>query len=110
MADLDPILQYQSGLLACAEAYAPGAFDDPAASPVLATYDDSFPPNLIQCGSREVLLSDSTRLHRKLKAAGAASTLEVFDGMFHSFPILAAELPESKQAMRSIKAFLDCYY
>ncbi len=110
MAGLDPILQYEPELLDCAEAYAPGAFDDPNASPVLASYDDAFPPSLIQCGSREVLLSDSERLHRKLKAAGVTSTLEVFDGMFHSFPILAADLPESKQAMRSIKALLDLYY
>ncbi len=107
LAANDPILQYEPGLRVCAEAYARGACDNPVASPLLADYDDLHPPSFILCGSEEILLSDSLDLHEKLTAARAKSLLEVWDGMFHSFPILAAHLPESERAMRSIKAFVD---
>ncbi|GJL96122.1 MAG: hydrolase [Hyphococcus sp.] len=107
MADSDPILRYEPSLRVSAEAYAPNAFEDPDASPLFAEYDDTYPPTFILCGSRDILLSDSLRLHEKLNVANAKSMLEVYNGMFHSFPILAPDLPESHSAMRSIKAFLD---
>jgi epsilon-lactone hydrolase len=107
MAEHDPILQYEPGLRVCAQAYAGNRLDSPNASPLFADYDHAYPPCLILCGSCEILLSDSRRLHEKLKTANAESALEVYKGMFHSFPILAPDLPESEYAMRSMKAFLD---
>lgn len=109
MASVDPILQYEPDLRVCAEAYAHNAFDNPDASPLLAEYGAPYPPTFIVCGSREILLSDSLRLHKKLAAAKIKSMLEVCNGMFHSFPVLAPELPESQQAVRSVKVFLDHY-
>ncbi|MEZ5897756.1 MAG: alpha/beta hydrolase [Parvularculaceae bacterium] len=107
MAALDPILQYEPGLRASAQAYAPGAMNDPDASPIFADYDKAFPPSLILCGSQEILLSDSVRLHEKLNAAGAETDLKISEGMFHSYPILAPDLPESRLALRLVRSFVN---
>ncbi len=99
MATFDPILRYEPELNLNAQLYANNAIDDPAASPVFAEYDAEYPPTLIQCGSREILLSDSLRLYRKLCAVGAQSTLDIAEGMFHSFQVIVPEAPEAQQAM-----------
>ncbi|MEE4217810.1 MAG: alpha/beta hydrolase [Xanthomonadales bacterium] len=103
----DPLLRYEPALAACAEAYAPGKADAPEASPVLAEYDRSFPPTLILCGTREILLSDSVRLARRLRESQVQVELDVYDGLFHSFPIIAPLAPEAFQARISIKSFLN---
>lgn len=103
MAAFDPILQYEPGLRRCAELYAGATLDSPDASPVFADYSADFPSTLILCGSREILLSDSLRLHRKLVASGADAVLGVYDGMFHSFPVIAPEIPESSEARKRIR-------
>jgi len=109
LRDHDPVLQWEPGLAACAAAYAAGAVDDPAASPVLADYDAGFPPTLIVCGSREILLSDSLRLYRRLQEAGAAAVLDLHDGLHHSFPVVTPLAPEARQARATMREFLDRY-
>ena len=107
LADIDPVLAYDPGLRLSAAAYAPGAEDHPDASPLLADYDAGFPPTLIVCGSREILLSDSLRLHRRLRAAGATAEIDVHDGLFHSFTTVAPKSPEAAEARSGIRRFVD---
>lgn len=87
-------------------AYAdPADWRDPLASPIHADFTAGFPPTLIQVGTREMLLSDSVRLHRALRAAGQSSRLEVYEGMPHVFQPMLAATPEGKAAWAEIAEF-----
>jgi acetyl esterase/lipase len=77
----------------------------PLASPLYADLQ-GLPPLLLQVGSAETLLDDSTRLADRAKAAGVEATLEVWDDMIHIWPIFAAILPEGQQAIERIGAFI----
>ena len=78
----------------------------PLLSPIYGNYD-GFPPLLIQVGTREMLLSDSVRLARKAREAGVDVTLDVWEGMWHSFHMQwPIKIPESQQACRFMADFL----
>jgi epsilon-lactone hydrolase len=64
------------------------------------------PPMLIQAGSAEVLLDDSTRLSERALAAGVESTLEVWAEMIHVWHIFAPILPEARQAIERVSKFI----
>ena len=88
------------------QAYAPAAdLTNPLVSPIFGDFSLGFPPVLIQVGTRELLLSDSVRLHRALRAAGQSSQLEVYEGMPHVFQPLLADAPEGKAAWSEMAAF-----
>jgi len=42
-----------------------------------------------------------------VQKAGGISRLEIFDDLFHDWPILDGFLPEARQALRQAAAFLD---
>ncbi|KQS04154.1 alpha/beta hydrolase [Sphingomonas sp. Leaf357] len=87
-------------------AYAPNAdLTDPLVSPLFGDFAKGYPPVLIQVGTREMLLSDSVRLHRALRAAGRSSRLEVYEGMPHVFQSLLADAPEGREAWAEMAAF-----
>ncbi len=65
------------------------------------------PPMLIQVGDDEVLLSDSVRLAKRAKEAGVEAQLEVWDDMWHVFQSFAVIVPEARQALASMGAFLN---
>lgn len=77
----------------------------PLASPL---YGDlkGLPPLLILVGTSEVLLDDSTRFAERAKAAGVSVELEVWDEMIHIWPYFAAILPEARQAIDRMGAFI----
>lgn len=74
-------------------------------SPLFGDYE-GFPPMLIQVGSYEMLLSDSTRVAEKAKEAGVKVRISVYEGMFHVFQMAMLLMPESKNAWLEIKRFL----
>lgn len=78
---------------------------DPLASPL---YGDlhGLPPLLIQVGSEEILLSDSTRLAENARNAGVEVTLEIWEGMQHVWHFAANILPEARQAIEKIGKFI----
>ncbi len=78
---------------------------DPIASPLYADLS-GLPPLLIQVGSEEVLLSDSTSFAERAKAAGVQVTLEVWPGMFHVWQFTAPIIPEARQAIQRISKFI----
>ena len=88
------------------KAYAdPKDWDEPLVSPIRADFTLGFPPTLLQVGTREILLSDSVRMHRALRAAGRASRLEVYEGMPHVFQPMLADTPEGRAAWREMAEF-----
>ncbi len=79
---------------------------NPLVSPVYADFH-GFPPLLIQVGSEEILLDDARALAEKARAAGVRVELDIWDGMWHVWHILADLLPESGQAFRQIARFIQ---
>lgn len=77
----------------------------PYASPNFADLR-SLPSLLIHVGRDEVLLDDSIKLHEKAQADGVDSTLEVWDDMIHVWHAFHPMLPEGKQAIARVGAFL----
>ena len=74
---------------------------DPLISPLYADYT-KLPPILIHVGTDEILLSDSTRLAEKAKAAGMDVQIKIWQGMWHIFPFFAPFVPEASQAVTEI--------
>ena len=79
---------------------------DPYASPVFGNLA-GLPPLLLQAASNELLVDDARRIHDSVQKAGGTSRLEIFDDLFHDWPILDGFLPEARQALRQAAAFLD---
>jgi acetyl esterase/lipase len=105
LPEADPTLSYDGLLANSARAYA-GNLDlkDPRVSPLYANFAKGFPPTLIQDGTRTILLSDSVRTYRALKAAGQDAVIDLYEGMWHIFQ--GAPAPEAAEALASAGAFL----
>lgn len=80
--------------------------ENPLISPVFGDFT-GFPPILIQVGSYEMLLSDSLSVEEKAKKAGVRVRCTVYEGMFHEFQMSRGMLPESREAWREIREYLD---
>jgi monoterpene epsilon-lactone hydrolase len=104
-AEIDPMLLREVGLQ-WAKAYLGGAHPrTPLASPLYADLT-GLPPLLIQVGTAETLLDDSTRLAERAKSVGVDVALEVWDDMFHVWQFFASMLPEGQQAIDRIGEFI----
>ena len=77
---------------------------DPLISPV---YGDmhGFPPVILTTGTRDLLLSNTVRVHRALRAAGVEAQLEVYEGQSHAQYLFDDRLPETAVAFGEIGAF-----
>ncbi|KAI4449722.1 Acetyl esterase [Eubacterium plexicaudatum ASF492] len=80
---------------------------NPYISPLFGSYE-GFPPMLIQVGSIEMLLSDSTMLAKKAKEAGVKVRLSIYEGMFHVFQMGELMLQESKKRGKKPESFCGC--
>ena len=65
-----------------------------------------YPPTLIQTGMDEILLSDSTRLAERYEAAGVDVRLDLRDGLWHVYPMLAGYMPEATEALVRAAVFI----
>ena len=79
---------------------------DPMLSPV---YGDmrGFPPAILTTGTRDLLLSNTVRVHRKLREAGVEAALQVFEGQSHAQYYRDVGAPETKDAFTEIARFFD---
>lgn len=103
-ADIDPILNARY-LEEVTEAYAGGQdLSDPLISPLFGDFT-GFPPAYIQVGGNEILLSDSTRLHKKMLKADVSAHLEIFRGMWHVF-----QMSRFKRAYDAIEQCAEFIY
>ncbi|MEX2205907.1 MAG: alpha/beta hydrolase [Myxococcota bacterium] len=99
----DPLLDL-AGLREMGAHYASASPRDPLAAPLYASFR-GLPPLLIQVGTRELLLDDSTRVAAKAKAEGVDVTLEAWDGLIHVWQLFGPNVPESEQAVARIGEF-----
>ncbi len=85
-----------------------GAHDpkDPQISPLFGDYR-GLPPIIITTGTRDLLLSDSIRVHRRLRAAGIEASLQVYEAMSHSQQLFVPTSPTTAELYREIFAFFD---
>ena len=81
---------------------------DPLISPV---YGDmhGFPPTILTTGTRDLLLSNTVRVHRKLRRAGIDAVLQAYEGESHAQYQADDTLPESKEAFGEIASFFGAH-
>lgn len=105
-AEIDPMLP-ANRIQSCAQQYA-GDHDlhDPRISPLYADLS-GLPPTLIQVGTDEVLLDDSTRLADAARTAGVDVTCNVHVGLWHDWHLYAAAVPEGREAIQEIGRFVQ---
>ena len=78
---------------------------NPLVSPLYGNLT-GLPPLLIQTGSDELLLDDSTRLAKQATEAGVNVQIEVWDGLWHVFQSSAGKIPEATRAISRIASFI----
>lgn len=89
-----------------ATAYLGGAdVRDPRASPLFGDLR-GLPPLLLQVGTAEILEDDAVRFAGKVRAAGGSVTLEQWPDMIHVWQRFAVMLPEARDAIEKIGAFV----
>jgi acetyl esterase/lipase len=84
-----------------------GKFDlkHPHVSPIYGDFS-GFPPTYLIGGTRDLLLSDTVRAHRKLRRAGAQADLHVYEGQSHADYLAVMDCPESHEHFAELNAFL----
>ena len=104
--DADPMVSATT-LALMADAYL-GEVDrrSPTASPLFADLT-GLPPLLLQVGSSELLLDDTTRFAERAEAADVDVTVEIWDDVFHVWHSFADLLPEARDAIAHIGTYAD---
>lgn len=92
----------------CNALYAAGHdLTDPYLSPL---YGDlaGFPPTLVQTGTRDLFLSNSVLMHRKLRKAGVEAELHVWEAMPHGgFGMFGmGQAPENREIEEEVRRFI----
>lgn len=109
LANADPQLSLER-LKSSADAYAdPADQHNPYVSSVYGDFAHGYPPTLIQCGTREIFLSNCVRLYQAISAADRTAVLDIYEGMPHVFQPMGPDTPESSLALRKVKAFWDAH-
>lgn len=105
--DADPLL-HKAYLEELAQAYVPAGVDrrDPRVSPLFGDLS-GLPPLMIQVGSNETLLADSTRLAAAAGMADVSVTLEIWPRMIHAWHLWNARLEEGRRALAHAGAFIQ---
>ena len=80
--------------------------DEPPATALDGDIPTGYPPAFLLSGTRDMCLSETVLLHRKLRNAGIAADLNIFEGMWHFFWENPA-LPESHEAMAALASFFN---
>lgn len=100
----DPIV-YPGELSVAAEQYANGVdLKDPRLSPIYGAFS-GFPSTLLLAGTRDLFLSNTVRVDRKLRDAGRRSQLIVYEGQSHATYLSGIEFPETRTALKDISTF-----
>jgi acetyl esterase/lipase len=79
---------------------------DPLLSPIYGDVS-GFPPAILTTGTRDLLLSSTVRMHRRLRKAGVEAVLQVFEGQAHAHYYRDDAAPESREAFSEIATFFD---
>ncbi|WP_030276938.1 alpha/beta hydrolase [Streptomyces sp. NRRL B-24484] len=105
-AGIDPFFTRES-LGHTGDMYLAGADPhQPTLSPAVLADLTGFPPMLLQAGTNEVLLDDSTRVAARARAAGVDVILDITADVPHVFQSFAGVLDEADQALDRAALFL----
>ncbi len=100
--DVDVMLK--RGLMQANLLYAAGHdLADPYLSPLFGDFTKGFPRSFLQSGTRDLLLSNTVRMHRALRRAGIEAELHVFEAMSHGG---FGGAPEDQELDAEIRAFV----
>jgi len=100
------LVSYEGILEGAAKLYAGDhAMNDPLISPVYGDFK-GFPPTYLVSGTRDMFLSNTVRVHRKLRTAGVVADLNVYEGFSHGEYVKMIDSPESEQVFAELGAFL----
>ena len=78
---------------------------DPLVSPLFGELG-GLPPVLMHVGDRETLLDDTLRFAERARAAGSPVEAKVWPEMLHVFEVFCHLLPEARESLAEIGAFL----
>jgi monoterpene epsilon-lactone hydrolase len=79
----------------------------PYLSPLLGDLTRGFPPTYLRTGTRDLLLSDTVRMHAALRKAGVEADLYVGEAMPHAgFAVLGVDTPEDEDARADLNRWL----
>ena len=102
-SSVDPVLDHEY-LDRMIENYAGGMeLTNPYISPLFGKLE-GLPPVYIQVGDNELLLSDSTQLHKNLVKADVSARIDIYKGMWHVFQM--SPLKNAYDAMNKIAEFI----
>ena len=109
-AMVDNTLGTQDGFIrATALLYANGRdLKDPLLSPIYGDVHD-FPPTILTSGTRDLYLSNTVRMHRKLRAAGVEAILQMWEGQSHAQYMRDITAPETKEYHDEVARFFDLH-
>jgi epsilon-lactone hydrolase len=79
---------------------------NPYLSPLFGDLTMPFPPTLLQSGTRDMFLSNTVRMHRKLRAGGVDAELHVFEAMPHGG---FWDSPEDEELAREVRRFVKSH-
>lgn len=107
-AFVDNVLNTRDGFVrATVELYAQGRdLKDPLLSPIYGDVD-GLPPAILVSGTRDLYLSNTVRMHRKLRAAGIEAELHVWEGQSHAQYLFDIAAPETKEYHDEVSRFFD---
>jgi len=107
---IDNILVSNDGWLGdAAKLYANGHdLKDPQLSPIYGDFS-GFPPTILTSGTRDLFLSNTVRVHRKLRQAGVVADLHVFEGQSHAQYAGDPDAPETAEHFSELARFFDKY-
>ena len=99
-------MTYDGKLEGAAKLYADGRdLKTPLISPVYGEFK-GFPPTCLVTGTRDLFLSDTVRVHRKMRVAGVVADLNVYEGVSHGEYAFQDDSPEMQQSVGELGAFL----
>lgn len=103
---LDPLIQRSES--PAFRLYA-GDYDvaHPGVSPLFGDFTKGFPPTILTTGTRDMLLSDTVRMHRALRAAGVTADLHVTEAGGHGGFFGMA--PEDEAITSEIREFVNAH-
>ena len=109
-AMLDNVLVSTEGFCDAAAAFYAKGHDlkDPLISPIYGDMS-GFPPTILTSGTRDLLLSNTVRVHRKLRNLGIDSFLQVYEGQSHAHYGRDDRIPEVREAFTEIGTFLNTH-
>ena len=105
---IDNVLVSKDGFCDAATLFYANGHDlaDPWLSPVYGEFA-GFPPTVLTTGTRDLLLSNTVRVHRKLRQSGVETALNVYEGQAHAQYLFDDQAPETREVFEEIAGFFD---